>query len=732
MAIGSSAKHSVTTRRGAPCRGEVEGGRGCRISKLALAIGALLPAAGVFAAEAPQSPANGRAIAPPVVVTATRIEQSSFDLPVSIDVIGGEAIQSGQYQVNTSEALNRVPGIFAPNQYRYSSDQQVSTRGFGARSAFGVRGIRLYADGIPQSMPDGQGQTGTFNLSSAARIEVMRGPFSALYGNSSGGVIQIFTKDGPAQPTLTASAYAGSYDTWRANVQAGGQQGALNYLVDVSRFATDGYRQHSAARRDQLNGKFVWQAAEATRLTLVVDSVDQPFNDDPLGLSRSDAESDPRQAIASAFQFNTGGSKSQTHAGVLLEHRVDARNSINAVAYAGARKSLQRLAIPFNATAVVKGSGGVSIIDRDFGGLDARWNHKLATALGPLTLTAGAAYEHMKDVRTGYENANGAQGVLRRDEDNIVWNFDQYLQAEWQLGADWVVSGGVRHSNVRFENKDRYIRNTGVGNPDDSGRVSYSKTNPVVGVLYHLTPSVNLYANAGRGFETPSFIELAYRSGGQSGLNFALQPMTSRNLEAGLKAYVGASTSVNLAVFNIKSQNEIVVDTNISGRQTYRNAGKTGRDGIELAIDSELATNLKAHIAWSLLDARFTESFVASSGTVANGNRLPGAPRSTFFAELAWRHPASGFSTALEARHSGKVYVDDINSDTAAGYNVYNWRGAFEQRIAGLSISEFLRIDNLTDKRYIGSVLVNDGNQRFFAPAPERSYLLGVSASYRF
>lgn len=691
---------------------------------------ALSPLASLIAATFPASAAAAdeqTLILAPVVMTAARVEQSSFDVPVSIDVVSGEQLHDGHFQVNASESLSRIPGVSAPNQYRMSSDQQVSLRGFGARSAFGIRGIRVYADGIPLSMPDGQGQSGSFSLSSADRLEVMRGPFSTLYGNSAGGVIQLFTRDGPARPTVTADYYAGSFNTWRSGLQLGGQQGKLNYLLDVSRYQTDGDRDHSAARRDQFNGKFSYRPDEDTRLTVIVNALDQPYNEDPQGLTRAQMEANPKQAAATAETFNTGGSKRQTHAGINLEHRVDARNSFAVVAHAGQRQVLGRLG--FTGSGATS-SGGISVVDRNFSGVDARWTHKVPTATGPLTLTGGIEYQYMSDDRKGYVNDFGAQGDLRRDEDNIVRGTSQYLQAEWQAGENWVVTGGVRHSALRFEANDRYIT---ASNPDDSGSVSYSNTSPVFGILYHLTPLVNLYANFGKGFETPTFIELAYRPVG-SGLNFALQPSTSRNAEAGIKAVIGDSSRLNLAVFDIRTDNEIVTGVSLGGRNTYRNAGKTHRQGVELSLDSQLARNLNLYLAYALLDARFEDAFVSGSGpdTVNAGNRLPGAPRISAYGELRWQAPSIGFSTALEARYNGKVYVNDLNSDAADSYAVFNWRAGFEQSSGGWRFKEFVRVENLTDKAYVGGVLVNDGNQRYFAPAPGRNYMAGVSASYAF
>lgn len=696
----------------------------------------LLPAliAGLFPFSS--QAAEPRVTTDQVVVTATRTEAKSFDLPVSIDVVNAEDMQFAQPMVNVSESLWRVPGIYAPNTTRFSSDQQISSRGFGARSAFGVRGIRLYADGIPQTMPDGQGQTGTFDLSSAERMEFMRGPFSALYGNSSGGVLQIFTRDGKGPDRVTAATYGGSYDTWRVGVVAEGGSDSFGYIVDASRYESDGYRDHSAVRRDQGNAKLTWQG-EKTRVTLVMNSLDQPVGEDPQALTREQMKADPRQVANSTpgsstntYVMNPGGSKSQTQAGLNVQYQLTPEDTLQTTIWDGVRDTYSRLTVPFNAAPVIRGSGGISTIDRDFYGADARWSHKVDTGVGPLTLTLGLNYEYMKDKRKGYENKAGEKGVLRRDEDNIVTNSGKYVQGEWVIGTDWMVSGGLRYTKVSFKNEDYYIR--GI-NPDDSGSVTYTETTPVLGVVYHLNPRVNLYANAGKGFETPTFIELAYRSGGQSGLNFGLQPSTSTNYEAGVKALVGDATRINAAIYYINTDKEIVVDsTPFPGRNVYGNAGATRRKGLELGVESDLTQNLKASLAYTYLDARFAESYTnktAPPKTIDSGNKLPGTPANTFFGELAWKHPASGFTTAVDVRYSGKVYVDDINSAAAKSYTIYNWRAGFEQRLGAVKLAEFVRVENIGDKNYVGGVSVNGSGGSYYFPAAERNYLFGISAS---
>lgn len=677
----------------------------------------------------------------PVVVSATRVEQSSFDLPVSVDVVDRSQIQDGQARVNLSESLVRVPGIVVQNRQNYAQDLQISSRGFGARSTFGVRGVRLIADGIPATMPDGQGQAATFNLGSARRIEVLRGPFSALYGNSSGGVIQVFTEDGPQQPTVTPSLVLGSYDTSRGGIKFGGQTGQLNYLVDLSRFETNGYRDHSATTRDQFNSKLGYALDQDSVLTLIVNGLSQPNTEDPLGLNKAQALANPRQVDPAALTFNTRKSIEHKQGGVVYERRLGGSDSLRALGYYGQRTVTQFQSIPVAPQANPLHPGGVIDLDRDFGGVDLRWTHKGSLAKAPVTLTAGINYDRMAERRKGLQNFVGSQlgvqGALRRDENNTVTNFDQYLQAEWQPHSRWIASAGVRHSEVKFDSKDYYI----VGaNPDDSGSVRYRSVSPVAGLVFRLAPGANLYASAGKGFETPTFVELAYRPGGATGLNFALQPAKSRNYEIGVKAFVDVNTRVNLALFKVNTTDEIVVLTNVGGRATFQNASRTERQGLELSVESLLSRGFNAYAAYTYLDATYAQAFLTCVATpcatpntpVAAGNRIPGVPRTTLYGELQWKHAPSGFFTALEARWNASVYVNDVNSEFADSYAVANWRAGFEQNSGGWQIREFVRIDNLFDKQYIGSVIVNEGNGRFYEPSPRRNYLVGVSAALRF
>lgn len=674
-------------------------------------------------------PALAAAQEDPVVVTATRTARPSLEVPASVDRVYAEDIRQGRPRVNLSESLGAVPGILVQNRQNYAQDLQVQSRGFGARATFGVRGIRLLADGIPASMPDGQGQAATFALGSAERIEVLRGPFSSMYGNASGGVISVDTEDGPREPTVWGDVSAGSFDTWRAATKFGGQWGRVNGLGELSHFDTGGYRDHSAATRDQANAKLKIGLQDKSSLTLVANALEQPDTQDPLGLTRAEYQADATQATPNALAFNTRKSISHQQLGATFD-RTFTDSRLQATAYGGQRTVQQFLAIPLATQAAPTHSGGVVDLDRSFSGLAVRYFNDLARNL---RFSLGADYEQMSEHRRGYVNNFGVQGALKRDEDDTVASTGLYVQAEWKLADRWTAHGGLRSSHVRFRTQDHFIV---PGNPDDSGEKSYDATTPVLGLLFRPNERTTFYGTFGRGFETPTFAELANVNPPATGLNFGLEASRSRHLEAGVKAVLPAGLRLNAALFSIVTENEIVVDQSSGGRSTFRNAGHTDRDGVELGAETLGTGPWRVRVAYTYLDAVFRESFNTVTGTpavpvtVPAGSQLPGVPKSVLYGEL--RFQKEQFYAWLEGLYKARVPVNDQNSEFADAYTTLNFVVGLLQGDARWSVSEFLRVDNLSDKNYVGSVVVNDANNRYYEPSPRRNYTLGIQASLRF
>ncbi|NYT37947.1 TonB-dependent receptor [Allopusillimonas soli] len=678
---------------------------------------------------------------PAITIQGAQLERPAFSTPASIDLVDGTLMRRDQMQVNLSESLVRVPGLLIQNRQNYAQDLQLSIRGFGARSTYGVRGVRLYVDGIPATMPDGQGQTSNIDIASIDSMEILRGPFSALYGNASGGVVQVFTEHGKDPPTLESSFAAGSDSQFRYGAKASGARAGtgLDYLVSANRYVTQGYRDHSSARKNLANAKLGWTPDEDSSLTLVLNSVDVKA-DDPQGLTYDEFMNDPRQASPGALAYNTRKTVRQTQGGLHYEREVDAHNTLRLMAYYGQRRTVQFLGVPVSAQLAPGSAGGVVDLQRRYGGLDARWTSRLRLAGRPLTIVGGVAYDTMTEDRRGYENfvagtaglATGVQGNLRRKETNDIWNVDPYAQASWQFTDRWSVDAGLRYSTVHFDSDDDYIA---AGNPDDSGTVRYRKLLPSAALRYQASTDLMLYATAGRGFETPTFSELSYRPDGRPGLNLALMPSENTSLEVGAKARV-AGGMLTAALFQTRTRNEIVTARSDGGRTTFQNAGHTRRNGFELAWSGEVADNLSTYLAYTWLDARYKDSFrtVDTRGSavlVPDGNRIPGIAEHAVYAALDWAQE-KGWRAGVEGRYLSRLYVNDSNDEYAPAYFTASVHAGYRWKLQDWTLDAFARLDNVFDRHYAGATVVNASWGRYYEPAPGRNWTAGISLAHAF
>ena len=678
----------------------------------------------------------------PIVVTATRTAANPFDVPASIDVIDGDTLRAGQLQVNLSETLARVPGINVQNRSNYAQDLQISSRGYGARASFGVRGIKVLIDGIPASAPDGAGQVSSFALSSAERVEVLRGPFSALYGNASGGVIQLISEAPPKQTTFAVSGATAANDLWRLGARSGfatGDKGGI--VIDASRFETNGFRPQSAARRDLLNAKGEWKIG-AHSFALLVNSVNMPDAQDALGLTRTQLDADPDQTASLATQFNTRKTTRQSQLGGTWRWKASDSLSVDAMTYYGTRDVTQFQSIATAPQGSPTHPGGLIDLSRDFGGADLRVSHALRLDSGALKLTAGVSLDRQDEDRKGFQNFTGTGasqvlgvvGALKRDEDNRLTSNDVFVQADWQ--SDFVNAFvGARHSQIKMRSTDRYIV---TGNPDDSGSLNFSATTPVIGASFKLMPTLRAYASAGRGFETPTFNEAAYRAGGQTGLNFDLRSASSRNAEIGMKWRSQQGASATLAIFRSETNNEIAPLTNSGGRSVFRNVGRTLREGVEATFNMPINDITDVYMSASTINATYRDAFKACGAppctvpniAVAGGAKIPGVPQQQAFAELRVR-PFAGVTTALEIQHQGRVFANDTNTESTSAATILNAMASYRMPITGMDWTTSVRIDNLTNRRDASTVIVNEANGRFFEPRPPRAWMISIEGRWK-
>ena len=669
----------------------------------------------------------------PVVVTGSRSEQRSFDTPAAIQLVNREVIDNAGPQVNLSESLNRVPGLTILNRQNYAQDLQLSIRGFGSRASFGLRGIRLLIDGIPATTPDGQGQSSSVSLTSTDRIEVLRGPLALLYGNSSGGVVQAFTRDAPDVPELSSQLYTGSFGLRRTDWQYAGKVGQVGLVADYGTFETAGFRANSRAERKQFNGKLSFAPNDQTKVNVVFNHFDMPLAEDPLGLTAAQLAANPEQAGTSAIASRVRKITRQSQLGSAATFRIDSAQEITARAYVGTRNNLQ-----YQANNTWVGLG------RNYHGVGLQYAATTTVASLPVRWVAGYELDYSSEGRQGGSATAGEKAATppTRDENNTARNSDFFVQATTSLGERFSLVTGLRASSVRLASSD-YLLTDG----DGSGSVRYRASSPVLGVTWHAADTLNLYANYGKGFETPTLAEVAYRPNSTpiptALFNPSLGASRSQHYELGAKWLAGASSRVDANVYQIDSTDEIVTASSATGRTAFKNAPGTRRRGVELAASTLLGSNVSAQLAANRIDARFSQAYANNTASVASGNRLPGIPQHFIFSELAWSSrtltgtPAKGAAAQLGSRagleltRAGKLYANDVNTAQSAGYTLLATRVSHGWSLAALGapqgvLTAYARIDNLTDRRYVGSVIVNQVAGQFYEPAPGRNYTLGL------
>lgn len=627
------------------------------------------------------------------------------------------AAQLPGLRIDSAELLQGLPGVQSDSRSNYAQDTRVTLRGFGARSAFGVRGIDLSVDGIPLTTPDGQGQLSNVYLDEIAAVEVLRGPVAALYGNGAGGVIALQTR-APTDKSLGVKIVAGENDLLRRSAQAQWREGQLAARAQFSRFDADGERAHSSAEREQAGAQLYYTSQGGIEAVLRLDSSRDPLLQDPLGLTPEQWREDPTQQNPASERFNTR--KEINHRQTSLSLRQATGNDRwQAALWRGTREIRQYLAF---AGSAITSAGGVVDLERDFSGISGNYSHDFALLGSPATATVGVELAGTEDRRQGYINEMGVPGPLRRDELGEVESRDVYSLIQWQPAERWQLFMGARHSDVEFEVKDYFIVE---GNPDDSGGKDFDEWSSALGVSYQLNQNWSLFASSGRGFETPTLTETAYRNN-STGLNTALEASRNRQHEAGLRFAENDMAEFTLSIFSIDTTDEIVVDQSLDGRTTYRNAADTERRG------AELEGNLIFSEAWS---ARVSVNYIEAEYSAGDwdDNFLPGVARKNHYGQVRWQPLLNEHLTlSLAVQHRSKVATADDNQIFAPAATTADFAVSSRFTLGDWDLSGWLKLANLADKDYVGSVIVNQGNGRSFEAASGRNVSAGVHFNYRF
>jgi len=662
-----------------------------------------------------------------VLVQSGRLTQRQFDAPTSIYTIDAETIRSSGPQVNLSDVLARAPGVVALNRNNYAQDVQISVRGFGARSAFGLRGFRLITDGIPATTPDGQGQASTVSLTSAEKIEVLTGPLAQLYGNSSGGVIQVFTREADPIPTAKAQIFKGSYGLERTDWQFSQRVGNVGFVADYSTFDIQGYRDNSQAKREQFNSVTSVDLSTDTRMKLIANVFRMPFAKDPLGLTAAQFLANPKQAGNFALANDTRKTVNQEQAGVVIEHKLNQDARIQARIYGGNRDNLQ-----YQATSATVGSWVG--LERDFHGLGLQAQGKQSLEAGKsVDWVVGFDQDYAGEKRQGGPAASGIKtGTINRNELNSSSNRDYFAQANWRVVSDWTFVTGVRQSSLELKSRDDYLTD-GV---NGSGAVSYAAANPVIGATWHVNDTLNIYMNQGKGFETPTLSESVYTKSGTTvvGLfNANLIPSRSQHVELGSKWTPSATTRIDAALFRIKTDNEIVTSLSVGGRTAYTNASETIREGIEFSARHLINPNWRTQMTATVMNAQY------ASGTALAGKSLPGIPQKQLFTSFSWaengfqtngQKPLLGKAANLDWIARSSLWANDVNDATgaAAGYGLLNAKLRQGFAWGSANFEAFLGVDNLTNKKAVSSVIINQASRQYFEPLLPRNWVIGISS----
>jgi len=677
----------------------------CKACTLSFTLFAALPFAAAAADEA-------------YTVTATRVERDPLRTPLAISTVERDSIERRQ-GLAIEESMNRIPGVFFQDRYNFAQDQRVSIRGFGARSQFGIRGIKIYVDGIPSTLPDGQGGIDDIDLNSVSRIEVLRGPAAALYGASAGGVINLFTEDGEAGPYLEAGISRGEFDFGRYTLKSGGQQGALNWLVSGSYLNFDGYRDHSEVNHALINSKFRYSFADGSELTAVVNAVDSPVADDPGGLTAAQTRTNRKAAAANNLRYDSGEWLEQQKLGLVYKRDMGDYHHLQLRNYYIWRDFANNLAIgvPFGA------ADGVVQFNRFVLGGGAQYSYDRPLFGHANRVTVGFDIDAQEDDRQRYLNVDGARGALSFDQLENADTRGVYVHNEFSVTPQIDVLLGLRYDSIELDVGDRFLTN---GNQTDS--LEYDELNPMIGVVWSPLREVNLYANYGTSFETPSFTELANisRTGTLGGFG-DVSAQHAKSYEVGVKGFVLERLDYDVAVYYTTVEDEITPLTNVGGRAFYDN-NDTERNGVETSLRYEVFKGLNLAVAYTYSDFNFDRS---ATNPAIEGKRLPGQPEHQFYAELAYTH-ASGFYATFDMLHVDEIYADNANTAENDAYHVANLRFGRDFAYGPWGVKPFFGVNNLFNETYNQNVILNAANGRYFEPAPDRNVYGGVTARYTF
>jgi iron complex outermembrane receptor protein len=672
---------------------------------------------------------------PEIEVSVTRTPEPLARVPYAVGVLDRTELQRGQQTLGLDEALNNIPGVVVSNRYNFSLDQRISIRGFGARSNFGVRGIKVLLDGIPQTLPDGQSQLTNIEFANLSRAEVLRGASSSLYGNAAGGVVAFQTEPAAQAPVAQrVRAQAGSgkrngdaFYKWQS--WSSGRLGSASGTLSLSQFKADGFRQHSAAEIRQLNAGVDYAFPGGTLATLRFSAADNPKAENPGALTRAEYLANPDSAAANNIRRKADKDVQQQQLALGVRHFGAAGNEFDVSVFGLLRDLKNPLAAPPPGTFVPNAGTYVSI-DRAVGGARVSGTRRLGDAPAAVRVSVGADLQRMRDDRKNFRAVDGTptDSVLIDQREKIT-EFGPFAQAQWAPREEALLNAGLRYDWVRFDVTDHHLSD-GV---DNSGARTNDALSGHVAASWSFGDRFVPYVNVSTSFETPTTTELVNQPNSTGGFNTELKPQRAVNYEIGARGRPTPRVQYSVALFLGRITDAIVQQQEVGGRAFFVNAGKAHNDGAEVGLSVTPVDGLALNGAYTYSHYRFAE-YVDAAGNSLAGNRLPGVP------DHFWRfgvRAALPYRFYADADHTltSSVAADDANTGSlfadSWGAGVTNLRLGWDGDIGVMSFVPFLGVNNLWDRQYIGSLTINGTGGRVFEPAPRRVIYFGTEIGYR-
>lgn len=667
------------------------------------------------------SASTSLAAADTIHVDGSRLARPLQDMPTAASRLAGDDLAEAGPRIQLDEWLHQVPGLFLQNRYNFAQGQRLASRGFGARSAFGVRGIRIRVDGFPETLPDGQSQVDAIDLDALHSIEVLRGASSVPYGNAGGGVINLHSHDGrQLDHRHAARVVAGGDSLRKIGLRTGGDGQRLFHHFSLSQLDYDGWRPQSAVRKTLLGAQAGYRLDEDRELRLSISALHLPRGEDPGGLSRAQLASGRRQATPMAEALDAGQDVDQQRIGLSYTARgqgpAGSRSELTLRAFDLRRDFAQQLPFP--------GSSRIAL-DRRFQGVSA--DYALAGQLGGhgWRASAGLDVERQQDQRQRHR-VTGAAVVtdLLQQERQVAQASGAFSQAEFELTPTLSVNAGLRFDRLRLSIDDYHLVDG-----DDGGSRRFTIWSSAGGLLWRLHEDHRLYAGIGTAFESPTFTEFA-NPDGSGGFNPDIEPQRTRSHELGLRGRFGARLDYDLALYSVRVRDELL-PYEIAGRSFYENAARTRRDGAELSLQWRPLEALHLQLGYAWGRYRFARFSEAGLGEL-RGRHLPGLPEHSLHGALTWR-PAPGRYLSLDSRLVGRLYADNANQMPVAAHAVFGLRAGTAWHFAGgRQLHLMAGIDNLLDRDHYANLRINANpnlalEQRgYFEPAPPRRLWLGI------